>query len=73
MDQSIPDLPEEVYYQDAPITIRLNKHTPDYLAGALLVLGGAALGRMVIPYDYQLLEVLVIVACYIVSSRRDVR
>lgn len=67
----ITDSPEEIYYQDAPITIRLSRRTPDYLAGALLVLAGALLGRAVIPYDYQLLEVIVIVACYIVVSRKD--
>ncbi len=62
---------QETYYDDAAVTIRLSPINSDYLTGAVLVIGGALLGRIVIPYDYQLLEVLVIVACYIVASRRD--
>ena len=64
------DHPQEVYYDDAPITIRLSARSKDHLTGALLVAVGALLGRIVIPYDYHLLELLVIVACYIVASRR---
>lgn len=73
----IHDLPAEVYYDDPPITIRLHPRTPDYAAGALLVVVGALLGwyargLLAIPYDYQLLELFVIVTCYIVASRRDI-
>jgi hypothetical protein len=65
---------QESYYADASITTRL-AGASDAALGCVLVIGGALLGwyargLLAMPYDYRLLMLVTIVACFIVASRR---
>ena len=70
----------ESYYRDGRASeaeyVDVPPYKPDldyasFITGAVLVLAGwYARGLFAIAYDYHLLMLLTIVACYIVASRR---
>jgi len=70
--------PSEAYYHAAPVTIRLSSPARDYIAGALLVFGGALLGWyarsvLAMSYDYTLLAWLVPIVTFLIAwgNRHD--